>query len=273
MVDGGRIREFWAHWQYEPSSAVEFTKFRARVLEVARQVWRSSLRDSTSLRETLALVSGTTLSPHPYFEQSGLCDMIGSASSVSEVALAAQYLVWSLEDTLSFDHCCDQLQKAFDLSPGISIRLVNHGTTATIFPTGAELLDDAVVEANLVWLARYPDVLKPFREALNLYMSKDPNQYRNMLDNLRFALEQMLRVVLRNQKTLENQKEEFLRWLKEKDVHSQIGNMYHSLLFGGFAKYQNDAVKHREDAYTASEVEFVLYATGTFLRLVQRLQE
>jgi len=49
--------------------------------------------------------------------------------------------------------------------------------------------------------------------------------------------------------------------------------MYHELLFGGFTAYQNDAVKHKEDKYTIAEVEFVLYATGTFLRLIQRLTE
>jgi hypothetical protein len=122
-------------------------------------------------------------------------------------------------------------------------------------------------------LSKYPEVLKPFESALKLYMAKDPNQYRNMLDNLRFALEQMLRSVLSNQKSLENQKEEFLRWLNQHDVHGRIGNMYHTLLFVGFADYQNDAVKHREDAYTPAEVEFVLYMTGTFLRLIQRVVE
>jgi hypothetical protein len=153
------------------------------------------------------------------------------------------------------------------------IRLVRHGGTATLYPTGVRLLDEATVDSNLIWLSRYPDVLKPFETALKLYVAKDPNQYRNMLDNLRFALEQMLRVVLNNQRSLENQKDEFLRWLKKHDVHVQIGNMYHDLLFGGFAAYQNDAVKHQEDKYTPAEIEFVLYATGTFLRLIQRLIE
>jgi len=44
-------------------------------------------------------------------------------------------------------------------------------------------------------------------------------------------------------------------------------------LFDGFTRYQNDAVKHQEDQYSQAEVEFVLYATGTFLRLIQRLLE
>jgi hypothetical protein len=135
------------------------------------------------------------------------------------------------------------------------------------------LLDEAVVESNLIWLAHYPTVLKPFEDALKFYMAKDSTQYRSMLDSLRFVLEQMVRTVLNNQRSLEKQKEEFLRWLNVHGVHGQIGRMYHDLLLGGFATYQNEAVKHQEDQYTLAEVEFVLYATGTFLRLIQRLIE
>ena len=81
----------------------------------------------------------------------------------------------------------------------------------------------------------------------------------------------MLRAVLNNEKSLENQKEEFLRWLKSHDAHNHIGGMYHDLLFKWFTLYQNDAVKHKEDQYTPAEVEFVLYLTGTFLRFIQQL--
>ena len=66
----------------------------------------------------------------------------------------------------------------------------------------------------------------------------------------------MLRV-LNNKKSLENQKEEFLRWLKQQGVHSEIRNIIDDLLFGGFAGYQNDAVKHQQDKYTIGEIEFV----------------
>ena len=87
------------------------------------------------------------------------------------------------------------------------------------------------------------------------------------------SVEQILKVVLNNQRSLENQKEEFLRWLSARDAHSQIRNMYHDLLFGKFAQYQNDAVKHNEDNYTPAEVEFMIYLTGTLLRFIQRAGE
>lgn len=275
MVDGSRIEEFRAHWNREPNSTQDFVRFRARVFETARQLWERYFKDSSSLRERFAVVSGTTYSMYPQYEQGGLHALLKSAQNVFEVAESAQYLLWTLEGAAfgAHGHCCDQLQRTFDLSPGILIRLARHGNTATIYPAGAKLLDDSLIQSNLAWLARYPQVLRPFQEALRLYMEKDPNKYRNMLDDLRVALEQMVLAVMKNEKSLEKQKEEFLRWLKQHDIHVQIGNMYHDLLFGGFTAYQNEAVKHKEDQYTIAEVEFMLYATGTFLRLIQRVAE
>lgn len=277
MANRARIEEFWSHWKHEPNPTDEFKRFRIRMTEVSGHLWDDHIKSkySATLREKFAIISGTPCAPHEYFQQGGLYKLLAEAKTEFDVANALQFLLWTLEDSThgNFDHCCRQIKDAFDLSPGIMIQLVRHGNTARIYPLGIALLDEAVVESNLIWLGRYPQVLKSFDTALKLYMAKDGAQYRSMLDSLRFALEQMLQVVLNNQRSLENQKEEFLRWLKQHDVHSSIGNMYHNLLFVGFANYQNDAVKHQEDRYTPAEVEFVLYATGTFLRLIQRLVE
>lgn len=277
MVDGKRIQEFWSHWEHEPNTTEEFKRFRIRITEVSRKLWDDFFKGDgqKSRRERFAIVSGTAYSFNEYFQQSGLCSLLTQAKSVFEVANAVQYYLWTAEEALThgnFDYFCRQLQEAFDLSPSIMIRLVRHGTKATLYPTGVRLLDEALVESNLIWLSRYPAVSKHFETALKLYASKDPSQTRNMLDSLRFALEQMLQVTLNNGRTLENQKDEFLGRLKQRGVHAQIRNMYQTLL-AYFTSYQNDAVKHGEDEYTEVEVEFVLYAAGTFLRLILRLQE
>lgn len=277
MVDGKRIQEFWSHWEHEPNTTEEFKRFRTRMTEVSRKLWDDFFKGDgqKSRRERFAIVAGTAYSFNEYFQQSGLCSLLTQAENVFEVANAVQYYLWTAEEVLTrgnFDYFCRQLQEAFDLSPSIMIRLVRHGTKATLYPTGVRLLDEALVESNLIWLSRYPAVSKHFETALKLYASKDPSQTRNMLDSLRFALEQMLQVTLNNGRALENQKDEFLGWLKQHGVHAQIRNMYQTLL-AYFTSYQNDAVKHGEDEYTEVEVEFVLYAAGTFLRLILRLQE
>ncbi len=274
MVDGARIKEFWSQWQHEPNDTQEFKRFRIRMFEVAQKMWHEHLEANhyRDRREKFAVISGTPTENHPHFQQSALWVLLTEAKTMFEVAHAVQCLLWTLEGIYGFDDCCRQLQAAIEISPTIMIRLVRHGTTATLYPSGAGLLD-AVVDSNLSWLSRFPSVLKPFEEALELYTAKDPRQYRGVLDNLRFAVEQMVRTVLNNQKSLENQKHEFLRWLKTHGVHAHIGGMYHDLLFGRFTGYQNEAVKHKEDQYTPAEVEFVLYLTGTFLRLIQRSLE
>lgn len=247
------------------------------MLEVAEDIWRGYFANERyeDRRKSYAIVSGTPRSDYMHFSLSGLYKSLNEAKTVFEVAMATQYLLWTIETEADYGlaECCRKLQAAFELSPTIMIRLVLSGKKATLYPTGARILDEALVESNLIWLARYPQALKPFEDALKIYIAKDPNQYRSMLDNLRFSVEQMLQVVLGNQKSLENQKEEFLRWLAAHDAHSHIVGMYNELLFNRFAKYQNQAVKHEEDQYTPAEIEFVLYATGTFLRFIQRVSE
>lgn len=48
--------------------------------------------------------------------------------------------------------------------------------------------------------------------------------------------------------------------------------MYKQLLFGPYRIYQNQAVKHGEE-YSENEVEFMIYLTGTFMRLLLQLAE
>ncbi|MGA1133137.1 MAG: hypothetical protein ACO31I_12890, partial [Prochlorotrichaceae cyanobacterium] len=75
--------------------------------------------------------------------------------------------------------------------------------------------------------------------------------------------------VLGNQRSLENQKAYLLNWLKDKGLHNQVVNLYEKLL-STYQIYQNDAVKHNE-AFSLDEVEFMIYLTGNFMRLILKL--
>jgi hypothetical protein len=55
------------------------------------------------------------------------------------------------------------------LSPIITIRLVKRKNEVLVYPGGAKLLDEALVNDNLIWLEDYPAVLKHFEEALKIY--------------------------------------------------------------------------------------------------------
>ncbi len=158
----------------------------------------------------------------------------------------------------------------FTPQAGLAVTKTQLGVT--VYPSGAELLDDRVVNQTLSWLADHPKILEPFETALRLYMEGDQSKQRNLLDNLRYSIEQLLKEVLNNDKALENQKNELLTWLQGKAVHQQVINLYHQLLFGPFRQYQNDAVKHAGE-YQAQDVEFMIYLAGTFMRLLLQLEK
>ena len=277
MYSGEQLKAFRKHWNHTPNDSKELDRFRTRVQEVLRSTWAGSIQMSDQMRKKFALVSGTSYLPYENarYIYTDLNQTLRGESTLYETIESIQFVLWTLQgdnpDELT--EVCKWLNAAFDASPGIPVRLVHQNGKATLYPMGAQLLDEAVIDDNLAWLENYPEAAKPFQAALKIYSLKDPSQYRNLLDNLRLSVEQMLRAILKNGKSLENQKQEFLSWLKANDAHSQIGNIYHDLLFGKFAPYQNDAVKHNEDKYTIAEVEFMLYLTGTLLRFMQRASE
>jgi hypothetical protein len=48
--------------------------------------------------------------------------------------------------------------------------------------------------------------------------------------------------------------------------------MYKGLLFGPYKQFQNDAVKHEEE-FAENDIEFMIYLTGTFMRLLLQLEQ
>jgi hypothetical protein len=128
-----------------------------------------------------------------------------------------------------------------------------------------------IIDFVLEGIERYPKADKPFSQALSKFLRGDRTHYRNILDDLRFSLEQLLKSLLSNDKSLENQKDILGAWLKDKGVHAQIRSLYVHLA-KCFSQYQNNAVKHDEN-YSGMEVEFMIYLTGTLMRLLLELEQ
>jgi hypothetical protein len=194
-----------------------------------------------------------------------------------EVITGLQRLFWLVEEEFAQNPrplllLIERLELAIALNPNINFRIVRKGEKTIIYPRGAKLLDDALINDNLLWLKNYPMAAKSFNNALLSYQSRDENKYRNLLDDLRHAIEQLLKATLGKSKSLENQKNELLLWLKNHGVNQQIINMYHHLLFSNFSLYQNEAVKHG-DKWSKMDLEFMIYLTGTFMRLILQIQE
>lgn len=157
-------------------------------------------------------------------------------------------------------------------SPSIQLRISKTKKGTLVYPAGAKLLDEGLVNDNLSWLQDYPESLKAFEQALSIYLGGDKPKYRNLIDNLRVAIEQLLRRVLNNQKSLEKQSNDLDSWLTAHKVHKQIRNLYGQFLFGPYTVLQNDVAKHGDEELLADEIEYLIYLTGTFMRLIIELR-
>lgn len=191
------------------------------------------------------------------------------SKSIKQLATVLQALFWVIEiddKSLPIHKIVKEIKDAIELSPNTGLRITITKKRVILYPSGAKLLDEGAVNDVLDWLEKYPKVAKYFEQALKFYAEANSNEYRNLLDNLRFSIEQLLKEILKNDKSLEKQKDELLGWLKERKNHQWIINLYQQLLHY-YCKYQNDAVKHDEE-FSKDELEFMIYLTGTFIRFL-----
>jgi hypothetical protein len=147
---------------------------------------------------------------------------------------------------------------------GVPLEVKQTDTDILFYPAGAKLLDEKLVNDNLDWLLQYPKSYEAFKSALLKYGKKE--EERDVVDNLRLSLELLIRDILNNKKSLENQKNEIGIFLKSKNVSAEISNLFWTTL-DYYAKYQNNKAKH-ENTVPSNEVEFILYLTGTLMRFL-----
>ncbi len=133
---------------------------------------------------------------------------------------------------------------------------------------------DAPAEVNLTlieetkhWLDGYPPSLVLYERALQKYELQ--THERNLLDDLRLALELLLKSLFSNEKSLENQFFLIGQFIKEKKGSTEFANMFVKLL-DYYSKYQNNYIKH-DDAVISEEIEFVMEITSSFMKHLVRL--
>ncbi|PSB28988.1 hypothetical protein [Chlorogloea sp. CCALA 695] len=197
---------------------------------------------------------------------------IKESKNIKQLATALQVVFWILEDKdkdLPLNKIVKELRDAAKLSPDTGFHITLIKKRVVFSPPGSKLLDEGIVNDVLEWLEKYPKVAKYFAEALKIYTDGDISKYRNLLDNLRFSIEQLLKEILGNSKSLENQKDDLLCWLDKRKKHQGIIKLYQQLLYH-YCTYQNDAVKHNE-AFSEDEIEFMIYLTGTFMRFLMQI--
>jgi hypothetical protein len=146
----------------------------------------------------------------------------------------------------------------------IDINLVKEKGEYIFYPAGAELLDEKLVNDVLHWIVEYDDVYSNFKNALEQYQSGE--NYRNCVDNMRLSLELFLKHVLNNGQVLRNQKGNLLKYLSVKGISKEIINMYNTLI-SYYDDYNNAHSKHWDNV-NSNEIEFIIYLTGIFMRMI-----
>lgn len=134
-------------------------------------------------------------------------------------------------------------------------------------PSGG--VDEEFIEETSHWLEIYPEAYQHYNEAYRKYKSQDGQLYRNLLDDARLSLEVLLKAILSNNKSLENQQSELGKFIKDKRGTTEVTNMFWQLL-NYYSRYQNNRVKHDEDIAEV-EITFIFELTTVFMRQLVRL--
>jgi hypothetical protein len=163
------------------------------------------------------------------------------------------------------DHPSSRLRNA-DATRTLKLTLMTRYGHLDTERLGGEVNEDLVRQTRH-WLDTFPDVLEVFNQALQKYTTRV--FVRNLLDDLRLALEKLVQTLVGNSKSLENQLGAVGAFVKERGGSPELSNMFVKLV-DYYCKYQNNYVKH-DDAVIEEEVEFMIEITAAFMKHFVRL--
>lgn len=132
-----------------------------------------------------------------------------------------------------------------------------------------KLSDTDLINTTSVKVDKYFKSKSLYDKGVHLFETKgDP---RNILDNMRLSLELLVKEILDNEKSLENQMNELGIFLKNNNISKETRNIYMKVL-SYYLDYQNSNVKH---SYTINEieVEYIIYQTSIFMNLLIDLDD
>ncbi len=201
-------------------------------------------------------------------------DLIRKASSYTEIIpslrvltnddflntlkiLAVLYRYFSSNDSDWSIQLNKEITLALSLTP---IDLGIKWKDGMFYPTNAGILDQKLIEDPLNWLNNYPDEKKDFSNAIVKYMSKE---YGDVVGYCYSTIEGLARQVLKNSKTLDNNRETLLAKAKLSAEWSKILSIY--------IQYANEYKRHASDKrhnIIPKETEAFLYLTGLLVRLI-----
>lgn len=165
-------------------------------------------------------------------------------SQLKEIELVQKYI----KSPFTFD----------DLEQFSNFKAINNFAVRNIYT------QDLVTE-TFYWMQYFPKAKSRF-EIATKYYSED-GDLRDSVDNLRLSLELLLKELLGNEKSLENQTSIISEYQKSLGIGKQIINTFQKVL-EYYNKFQNDRAKHDADINNIHEVEFIFGLTMIFIRML-----
>jgi len=270
-----RIKSFHKRWNIEVSEQERWNDFKGRILNSYASILQHGFIYNDEADEEFFNLLGIH-SRHNKHDRLTLnitgkevedClsyKYLRNETDIKKILLGLEIISWmeSIEPEIKNRFLVD-VKEIISLT-NVPIELKYSENEFLLYPAGAKLLDEKLINDNLDWLADYPKIHELFSLSLSDLGIK--GKERQVIDNLRLSVELLLKEKLGNSKSLENQKVELGKYLKTQEISSEISNLYWQVL-DYYSKYQNNKVKHSDKA-NPKEVEFILYLTGTMMRLL-----
>lgn len=127
-----------------------------------------------------------------------------------------------------------------------------------------KISDEEFIQDTKHWLQDYPKASEIYNRAIIQFESQNFN--RHILDDMRLSLELLLKDILNNNKSLENQKDELGKKLENNNISVYIRNMFIHIL-NMYCKYNNENVKHFENI-TIIETKYLIEQTSIFMKFI-----
>lgn len=117
------------------------------------------------------------------------------------------------------------------------------------------------------WLSNHPLSLKQYDSALSKYEAGIFE--RNTLDDMRLSFELLVKDILKNDKSLENQIAELGSVMKETDASVELRNMVTQVI-KYYTDFQNNHVKHN-DKVNSNEIEYIIELTSVVMKFLIKI--
>ena len=153
----------------------------------------------------------------------------------------------------------------------IPIDLIIDNDEYFAFPKGVPQMDHALVSEPLEWLQDYPSAQTAWIKALKNYSETAEDNASDVADKFRKALEAFFQDFFKGNKSLENFKTDYGKYLKNQGIPKEISGNFETLL-QTYTQFMNNYAKHR-DATSDKLLEYIMYQTGNIIRLLITLRQ